>query len=359
MKLCDFRYKVDYTWVKTKNDSSKEYDINDPKQRKLYFASKIGEETEKLKEYMSKNSFIAYLIAPKMAGKSTYTGLLEEILGPDSFEHVIVGDLVRNAHSEYEKKGKQSDIYLYAEDNYRGMMDIDEAFDALVGRSTSTLCPTEIIIAIIKKRIDELDRKTMLLDGFPRDMDQIAYSLYFRDLIDHREDPDLFVLINIPIAVINARLQSRQYCPECKLSRSIELLPTSDIRYDTKEDQFYMVCDNPGCSKVRLISKEGDNLGIKGIEDRICKDLELMDRARKMYGIPKVEIYNSILEEDYLDWVDEYEITKRYSYEKDKAGNIKRNEKRFVFEENGKKYVSVLAATGVTQFVKQLADLFC
>jgi adenylate kinase family enzyme len=359
MKLKDFRYDVDYTWVKTKTKDTegKTYDLLDPAQRRLYFNAKIGEELELLREFLKNNTFIAYLLAPKLAGKGTYTNLLIEAVGAEYFEAVGVGDLARAAKAEFTKNGKDSDLYKYMEENYRGMLNLDEAFDALMGSGQKTLIPSEFILSLIKKRIDEIGRKTIFLDGFPRKADQLTYSLYFRDLVDYREDPDFFVLINLPLSVIDARLKGRRMCPECRSSRNLSLFPTKNVQYDQDNDRFYLVCDNPNCQKIRLEAKEGDKEGIRAIQKRISDDLELMKMARKMYGIPKIELYNSLEKSKAFMYVDKYEITQKYIHTHEGEDIVTETEP-FIVEEDGQEYYSLLPAPVIIQYIRQLCYLF-
>ncbi len=359
-KLSDFKYEVDYKWVKTRiPGDKKEFDLSDPAQRKLYFAHKAGDEIHKLREFMKSNTFIVYMMAPKMAGKSTYLNLLREIVGEDAFETVSVGDQVRNAHEDYEKNGKKSDVYKYCSKNYRGMMSLDDAFDALVGRSAAKLLPTEFILTLIKMAIEKVGRKTIFLDGFPRSMDQVSYSLYFRELVDFRDDPDLFLLMHLPVAVIDARIKARRACPKCRDSRNLVLLPTKEFGYDEEEDEFYLMCDNPGCEKTRLEPKEGDDKGIGTIENRLTTDLELMQQARKMHRIPKIELYNSVHKEKAAQLFEDYELTKESSYKVGADGIVTREEKSFVVKDHGEDFVSLHSAPVAIQLVRQLVNLFC
>ncbi len=350
-------YKVDYTWVKTKTDDEKEYDLSDPAMRRLYFNAKAGEEIQKLQTFLQKNSFIAYFLAPKMAGKGTYTAMLMEVLGEDLIEHISVGDIVRKSHLEFEKKGKNSEVYKYMKDNYRGFLDLEKVFEALVCRDTKSVSiPTEFVLSLVKMEIDSLGARTIFLDGFPRKVDQISYSLYFRDLINHREDRDFFLLINLPIEIINQRIKARMICPECQTSRNLTLNPTPKVSCDQKDGCFYLVCDNPSCKEIRMVCKEGDELGIENIKGRIVDDLKLMEQARNMYGIEKIEVYNSLEKEKALDYVDDYELTKEFCFEKKKDGGVKKNTKPFSIEDNGVEYVSLLPAPAVVQLIRQLVE---
>ncbi len=357
MKLSDYKYQVDYTWINSKTSNKQTYDLTDPAQRKLYFNDKAGSEITKLREYMSENSFIAYLMSPKQGGKGTLIDMLKEALGDDLFEVVSVGDLVRNADEEFQREGKKSEVYKYTAANYRGMMSMDEIFTDLVNRSTKDLRPTEFILTLIKREIDRIGRKTIILDGFSRNLDQLSYSLYFRDLINYRNDPDLFILLHIPINLIDARIKDRRVCPHCKASKNQVLNPTKRIEYDKEAEEFYFVCDDVKCNNARLVAKEGDELGIKNIEDRVAQDLGLIANAKKMYGIPKVELYNSIPVSKAKDYAEEYEITPSFSYSLDKNGKVQIKRGPFTLEEKGEKYISLLPAATTLQCLKQLVEV--
>lgn len=359
MKLEDYTYNPDYTWVKTitADTKGKTYDLNNPAQRKLYFNAKIGKEIELLREFLSNNTFIAYLLAPKLAGKGTYTNLLMDAIGGEFFEVVSVGDVVREYKAKFNKSGKDSEIYKYMKANYRGLMDLDEAFEAFAGSNQQKLAPTEFILSLVKRKIDDLGDKTIFVDGFPRKADQLAYSLYFRELVDHREDPDFFVLINLPLEIIEERMKGRVVCPKCRDPRNVKLLPTSIVKYDEDAGEFYLICDNPECEPVRLEPKEGDENGLESIRERTENDLELMEMARNMYGIPKIELFNSIEASKADDLVEDYELTKEYvhSYQ---DGKVSTKEKPFMVKSNSEKYYSLLAAPVILQYIKQLCHLF-
>lgn len=348
-------YKVDYSFVPTKTGDSKTYDLSSPAERKLYFNSKVGDEIEKLKEFFSRDSFIAYLLAPKMAGKGTYVGMFKEIFGSEDIEHLSVGDLVRRNHTEFQNKGKNSDIYKYAKENYRGFLTLDEVFKALVNRDTKTVSiPTEFVLTMIKKEIDLLKGKTIFLDGFPRKIDQISYALYFKELVDHREDKDFFVFVNLPMEMINQRITDRAICPKCQTSRNLKLSPTSKVCYDEKCSSYYLVCDNESCENLRMVCKEGDELGIENIKERIIEDLKLMEQARKMYGVEKIEIYNSLEKQKASEYVDDYELTKEFCFDVDCKKDVKKTTKQFSIMDGSSEYVSLSPAPAMIQLIRQL-----
>ena len=351
---------MEFPIFKTKiKELNKNFNLNNPKEREEYFNLKAGQEIKKLKDYFKKgNTFIAYFLGPKNSGKGTYSKLFAEIIGPEMIEHFSVGDMTREIDKDLHNLDRKKDFIEFLKGNYRGWHSIKELIAILKKRSTKTLLPTDLILTLIKREIEKRGRKTLFVDGFPRDLDQINFSLFFRDLIGYRNDPDIFILINAPKKVIDQRMKSRLICPLCQTSRNLKLLPTSKVGYDKNKKEFYLICDNPQCPKERMRPKEGDELGIKPIRERLKKDEELMRQATTLYGIPKIFLRNSIPESMANDFIDDYEITPEYSYEwneKEKRVNIK--EKSWVIKDDkGFSSYSLLAPPVVISLIKQLVD---
>ncbi len=338
----------------------KKFDLNNPKERKEYFGLKAGKEIKKLRDYFKKgNTFIAYLIGKKNSGKGTYSKMFAEIIDPGRVEHFSVGDMIREIDKELKDKKKRKELIDFLEKNYRGWSSIKELILALEKRSTKTLLPTELILALIKREIAKRKKKTLFIDGFPRDLDQINFTLFFRDLIGYRQDPDFFVLIGVPERVIDERIKHRRVCPVCQTSRNLKLFPTSKIEYDSKKKEFYLLCDNPQCKEVKLLPKEGDSLGIKPIKRRFKKDEKLIAQAASLYGIPKVFLRNSVPKSRALEFVDNYEITPEYSYqwlEREKKVVVKEKPWIILNDEKEGAY-SLLAAPVALSLIKQITKV--
>ena len=66
-----------------------------------------------------------------------------------------------------------------------------------------------------------------------------------------------------------------------------------------------------------MVVKEGDELGIEPIKERLKIDGNLIKQAFSLYGIPKVLLRNSVPKDKAKELVDDYEITPEYSYEWD------------------------------------------
>lgn len=320
---------------------------------------KAGREIEKLKNYFRKgNSFVAYLLGKKNSGKGTYSKMFAEIVDPKRIEHFSIGDMIRGVDKELKDRVKRKELIEFLKSNYRGWYSVEKLISSLEKRSTKVLLPTELILVLVKREIAKRKKKTLFIDGFPRDLDQISYSLFFRDLIGYREDPDVFVLIDVPEKVIDERMKSRVVCPLCQTSRSLRLLPTSKMGYDQKKKEFYLLCDNPQCKEVKLMPKEGDALGIKPIKDRLKKDGKLIAQAHSLQGIPKVLLRNSVPKKLAKEYVDDYEITPEYYYvfnEKNKRV-ILREKPWVVRDDEGKPSYSLLPPAVVVSLIKQIAE---
>ncbi len=349
---------LDFPIFKTKSDdSSKKFALTDFKSRQEYFEYKAGPEIKKLREYLKENTFVAYLLGKKSSGKGTYAKMLAEVVDKDKIAHFSIGDMVRSFDEIVGDKNKKKELIAFLEKNYRGYLPLEDIVKSLEQRSTKILLPSELILALAKREIAKLGRKAIFIDGFPRDMDQISYSLFFRDLIGYREDPDVFILIDVPTTVIDERVKFRVICPLCQTSRNLKLLPTKNVEYSAKENKFYLICDNSNCQGSKMTTKEGDELGIEPIRERLNKDEVLIKQAMTLQGISKVLLRNSIPVAQIKDFVDDYEITPEYSYIFDEKENkVKTIEKSWEFlDDQGVVSNSLMPPPVVVSLIKQLA----
>lgn len=349
---------VDFPLFKTRLGGKKKFDLTDPKDRKKYFQLKAGPEIKKLNNYLKKNTFMAFLLGKKNAGKGTYSKLFIEALGTDKIAHLSVGDIVRNVHKDLKSPAKKKELVAYLKKKYRGFMSIEKALEIFAGRNASTLLPTEFILALVEREVDRHGNKAVFIDGFPRNMDQISYSMYFRALMGYRNDPDFFVFIDLPEAIIDERIKFRVICPLCQTSRSLKLLRTKEVGYDSKSQQFYLICDNADCQPERMKPKEGDELGIEVIRDRMEVDEKVMKTLLDLHGVDKVLLRNSIPAEAAKKYADDYEITPAYRYV------LGKNDKPEIVEEpwtikddNGKVSNSLLAPPVTVSMIKQIAKV--
>jgi adenylate kinase family enzyme len=354
---------VDFPIFNTKDLSDgKTYDLNDPVERHKYFDAKLGKEIEALKGYLDSNTFVGFLLAKKGAGKGTYSSMFREVLGEERVAHVSVGDVVREAHKAMDDLSERQSIMEYMEAHYRGFMALDDAIDALLNRSTSKLIPSEFILTLVKMAVEKKGGQAVFIDGFPRNMDQISYSLYFRDLINMRDDPDFFVLFNTPETILDARIKTRVICPLCKNPHNPRLHTSKFVGYDQKTEEFYLICDNPACDGYeteRMVRKEGDDLGIEAIRDRLETAARMIEMATDLKGIPLVFLRNSVPVDEAKHYVEEYELTPEYYYEYDnKTKGVKTLTRPWVVRDDGGiESYSLLPAAMVVSLISQVHDL--
>jgi len=339
---------------------AQKFNLTDPKEREEYFKLKAGPEIEKLRGYLKRNTFIAYLLGKKNSGKGTYSKMFAEVIDPEKISHFSIGDMVREVDKEIRDKKRKKELCAFLEKNYRGWFPFNKALFALEKRSTTTLLPTELVLALVKREITKREKKTLFIDGFPRNLDQISYSLFFRDLIGYRDDPDVFILIDVPESVINERIKWRRVCPKCQTSRNLKLLPTPEIGYDKKKKEFYLICDNPRCQKTKMMAKEGDELGIGPIRERLKLDEKLMRQTLSFYGIYRILLRNSVPVKVAQKFVDDYEITPEYSYQWDKKERrVKIIEKPWVIsDDKGTQSYSLLPVPVTVSLIKQMVEAF-
>lgn len=351
------KYLDEFPIVSTKVPGVTEtFDLSTPEGRAAYFTAKVGTEIAALKKYFEQNTFVAYLLAKKSAGKGTYTKLMREIFG-DVIAHVSVGDVVRATHRVFEDESEhatRASIMEYLENHYRGYLPLPDAVNALLGRDTKTLLPTEFILALVMREVDALPKKALFMDGFPREIDQVSYALFFRNLVNYRNDPDFFIAIDIPMSVIDERMKYRVVCPICQTPRSTKLLTTREVGYDEATKEFFLLCDE---HHVRMVAKEGDAAGVAPIKARLEKDQELIDKMLSLHGIPRILIHNAIPADHALEYVESYELTPEYTYEWDAAAKkvVTKETPWTVLDDEGVRVYSLLAPAAVVSLIRQLA----
>lgn len=349
-----FNFPIFKTKVKS---AVKKFALEDPAERRKYFQFKVGPEIKKLREFLKNgNTFVGFLLGPKNSGKGTYTKLFMEAVGGEHVAHISVGDIVRAAKKAAENTVGRKQLEKFLRARYRGFGSVEEVVKGVVNWSVKTLLSTEDILALVEWQVDQIGRKAIFIDGFPRNLDQISLSLYFRALIGYRDDPDFFVFINVPEAVIDERMKYRVICSMCQTPRNLKLLRTKDISYDQTKKEFYLICDNPDCSgygKVRMGGKKGDELGIEAIRDRIELDKKVIQTLLNLQGVPKVFLRNSVPVKQAKNFIDDYEITPSYRYER-KDGKTKVTEEPWtVKDDDGVLSYSLLPPAVVVALIKQ------
>jgi adenylate kinase family enzyme len=346
---------------KTKIDGAAEtFDLNDPNSRKKYFEAKAGPEIEKLRIFLKTNTFVSFLLGKKNSGKGTYSKQFMETVDKNRVGHVSVGDIVRDIHEALETTPEAKDKLLdFLKKDFRGFHSIEETIDIITGRDQSSLMSSELILSLIKYEISKRPKQAIFMDGFPRALDQVNYSLFLKELIGYRDDPDFFVFINVATAIIDERIKYRVVCPVCKTPRNTKLLATKEVGYDEASKSFYLVCDNPSCDRARMLPKEGDELGIEPIRKRLEMDDQIFQQLLKLTGIPKIFLRNSVPVDMAQEYVDNYELTPEYQYEFDsKAKQVKVIEKPWVIKDDeGVESYSLMPSAVVVSLIKQMVKV--
>jgi len=359
---------INFPIFKTKVEGVTErFNLNDPAGRRKYFDAKMGPEIKKINEFLSKNSFVGFLLGKKNSGKGTYSKLFMEAVqnnpstgsGQASIGHVSIGDIVRDVHVGLSDAAKKQQLMEFMKKNYRGFHSIKEITDLIEGRSQDKLMSSELIVALIKFEISKREKKAIFIDGFPRALDQINYSIFLKELIGYRNDPDFLVFIDVPEAVIDERIKYRRICPKCQTPRNLRLLATKDVGYDEKNKEFYLICDNPACEPLRMVAKQGDELGIGPIRERLETDDKIFRQLLNISGIPKIYLRNSVPVAEAAKYVDDYEITPGYYYELDpETKKVKVIEKPWtILDENGVECYSLLPAAVELALLKQVVQV--
>jgi len=189
-------------------------------------------------------------------------------------------------------------------------------------------------------------------------LDQVNYSIFLRELLGYRDDPDFFVFINLPTAIIDARIKTRVVCPICKTPRNTKLLATKEVGYDENKKEFYLICDNPSCGGARMVPKEGDELGVEPIRERLETDEKVFSKLLGLHGVPKVYLRNSVPVAKAAEFVDDYEITPAYGYERDASGKVRIIESPWIVKDDGGvDSHSLLPAPVALAMIKQIAEV--
>ncbi|MDP4001313.1 MAG: nucleoside monophosphate kinase [bacterium] len=336
------------------------FDLNDPASRQKYFEAKAGSEIQKLRKFLENNTFVSFLLGKKNSGKGTYSKQFIETVDKDRVGHLSVGDIVRDIHEVLETTETAKEKLIdFLKTDYRGFHSIEETIDLIMGRSQSNLMSSELILSLIKYEISKRPKQAIFIDGFPRALDQVNYSLFLKELIGYRDDPDFFVFINVPTSIIDERIKYRVVCPICKTPRNVKLLATKEVGYDQENKSFYLICDNPSCDKARMVPKEGDELGVDPIRKRLEMDEQIFKQLLQLTGIPKIFLRNSVPVDLVKDNIDDYEITPEYQYELDpETQKVKVIEKQWIIKDDeGIESYSLMPAAVVVSLIKQMVKV--
>jgi adenylate kinase len=134
------------------------------------------------------------ILGPPAVGKGTYAGFLSKKY---NIPKISVGDLFRTAIKDRTELGKKIKDYVTSGD----------------------LVPDEIVIELVKNRLEEDDCKQgFLLDGYPRTVPQAEAMMKFKKI-------DIALNFVAPDEVIMERIGGRRTCRKCGAIYHIKNVP--------------------------------------------------------------------------------------------------------------------------------------
>ncbi len=173
-------------------------------------------------------------LGPPGAGKGTQAQRLAQEKG---FIQISTGDILREAVKNGTELGKKAKEYMDA----------------------GKLVPDDLIISIIKEKLQELEGKDIILDGFPRTIPQAEALDKMLPELDRKVDA--VILFEVPDDLVIERLSGR--------------------RIDPKTGKVYHVKYNPPPPDVEVIQRDDDK------EEVIRKRLEVYHQQTA----PLIEYY--------------------------------------------------------------------
>lgn len=165
----------------------------------------------------------AVLLGPPGAGKGTQADLIQASLG---VPHISTGDLLRTAVQDQTELGKQAKAYM------------DEG----------KLVPDELVIGLIRERLQSDAASGFLLDGFPRNLAQ--GETLAKLLEENSVALDHVVSLNVPVEELVKRMMGR--------GRTDDNEETIRARLDVYENETAPLCDY---YRERGVLREIDGLG--------------------------------------------------------------------------------------------------
>jgi len=326
---------------------------------KQFFIERIPKEVKKLTAFIKRKPIVIFMLGKKLSGKSTYAAHLSEATD-GGFSFYSVGDMMRDIESVANTKFGASLLYKSLRELNINKTKVDNFLEDVKRIDQKKLYPTDIVYYFLKLMLDtaiEKDsRKSLIIDGFPRSIEQIEYALKLARFYQKAGMEWFFVEINCPNSVLEARISGRRFCPKCNSSKNIKLLLTKDVGYDESTKEFYLLCDTPSCKRVRMIRKPGDELGIKVLEERNKETEAMIEECKKRISpLRYIIVYNSLPVEEASSYNEE-DFTKEAKLKwnaKDKKVEIEYIP-WIVKDDNGKECYSRYSEPVAADLIKEL-----
>ena len=155
-------------------------------------------------------------------------------------------------------------IHLSTGDLFRKIMKSDSPLSKKINEviQSGKLVSDDLTNELVKQELDSIKNKNIVLDGYPRTVDQAKY-------LDSITKVDKAVLIDVNKDIIIKRISGRRMCPKCNSIYNIYFMPPKSEN----------VCDHDGST---LIQRKDDNI------DSVTKRLEVYENQTK----PLIDYYN-------------------------------------------------------------------
>lgn len=154
------------------------------------------------------------LLGKPGAGKGYVSDYLKNKYG---FVHISTGELCRKSIKENTELGKLVDEYI----------------------SRGNLVPSNIILEMLKQELSKNQGKNIILDGFPRTIDQA-------EALQSIVNVDVVIEVDVPDSLILKRIAGRRVCPTCSKVYSRNDAPSG-------------ICLN--CN-IKLVARKDDDVNI-------------------------------------------------------------------------------------------------
>lgn len=201
---------------------------------------------------------IIIFLGPPGAGKGTQA---ERLIKDFGFIQLSTGDILREAVRNGTELGKKAKQYM----------------------ETGQLVPDDIIIGIIKDKLNELKDENIIFDGFPRTIPQA--KAFDEMLVKEGKEVDKVILFDVDDEEIINRLSGRRIAP--------------------KTGKTYHIIYNPPPPDIEVIQREDDKEEVikKRLEVYHTQTKPLVDYYRKKGKLvvvnannPPNDVYNQIKE---------------------------------------------------------------
>jgi len=188
------------------------------------------------------------IFGPPGGGKGTFSGQIKKII--TDIVHISTGDIFRENLKYKTPLGLKAKEYM----------------------DKGELVPDSLTNEIVKDRLEKIKDKSWVLDGYPRNMNQVEF-------LENITEIDLLLLLEVPRELIIKRILGRYSCPNCnKLYNKYTLPPKvegvcdacgSEIKFQQRSD------DNEETLKNRLDTYEEN-------AEPILKYYDEMGKIRKV-----------------------------------------------------------------------------